>query len=135
MAAQPTSIRWALSALVVLVLGLIAPASVAGGEDEHPVERHYVTAPPAPKGETLDQAAARSVGCKSCHTASEAASMHRSDAVVLGCVDCHGGDAGVVAPAGLAKTESAYASLRDRAHGNGGDHFITLGLGGAKQGE
>ena len=116
MAAQPTSIRWALSALVVLVLGLIAPASVAGGEDEHPVERHYVTAPPAPKGENLDQAAARSVGCKSCHTASEAASMHRSDAVVLGCVDCHGGDAGVVAPAGLAKTDAGYAALRDRAH-------------------
>ena len=116
MAAQPTSIRWALSALVVLMLGMIAPASVAGGEDEHPVERHYVAAPPAAKGETLDKAAARSVGCKSCHTASEAATMHRSDAVVLGCVDCHGGDAGVSAPAGLAKTDAAYASLRDRAH-------------------
>jgi len=42
--------------------------------------------------------------------------MHKSAAVVLGCVDCHGGDATVTAAAGLAKGSAQYAALRDKAH-------------------
>src|SRR6185437_16127096 len=53
------------------------------------------TAPAARVGETEEEAHAASVGCESCHTASDAPSMHKSSAVVLGCVDCHGGDAAV----------------------------------------
>ena len=42
--------------------------------------------------------------------------MHETTAVVLGCADCHGGDAHVMAPPGLKKTDADYAALRDRAH-------------------
>jgi hypothetical protein len=57
-------------------------------------------APPAPRYETPAEAAAKSAGCRSCHTESDAASMHVNPGVILGCADCHGGDASVVRPAG-----------------------------------
>src|ERR1700731_3491003 len=107
-----------------LVVALIASLALLGAsvalfaepEDEIPVERTYVTAPVAVRGETQDQANARSAGCLACHTASDAPTMHKSDAVVLGCTDCHGGDATVMPPAHLAKTDPSYAQFRDKAH-------------------
>jgi hypothetical protein len=104
-----------MAALAALVFAL--PVSLrAAGDEEKPVARTYHTAPAAIAGETEDQAHAKSVGCESCHTASDAPSMHKSSAVVLGCADCHGGDATITAPTGLAKTSAQYARLRDQAH-------------------
>jgi hypothetical protein len=57
-------------------------------------------APPAPRYQLPAEAAAKSAGCITCHTASDAATMHRTPAVVLGCTDCHGGNAGVMRPQG-----------------------------------
>ena len=95
----------------------MSPWAVSAGDDgEKPVARHYAAAPPAPIGETPAEAEARSAGCKSCHTSSDTLTMHRSKAVVLGCADCHGGDASVTAPEGLARGDARYAALRDRAH-------------------
>jgi hypothetical protein len=42
--------------------------------------------------------------------------MHASPAVVLGCVDCHGGDATAMAPAGAGRDSTEYSAVRDRAH-------------------
>jgi hypothetical protein len=106
-------VAWALA---LLALAIVTPWAVSASDGEKPVERHYVVAPPAPKGETPELAEARSAGCKSCHTSSDTWTMHKSDAVVLGCTDCHGGDAGVVAPANLSRNDTRYAQLRDRAH-------------------
>ena len=58
------------------------------------------TAPKAPYSQTPEEAHAKSEGCESCHTASDAPTMHMSKAVVLGCTDCHGGDAKVMRPPG-----------------------------------
>ncbi|HXI87061.1 MAG TPA: hypothetical protein VNH64_06355, partial [Parvularculaceae bacterium] len=71
----------------------------------------------------------KSAGCVSCHSASDAPTMHPESADIrLGCTDCHGGDASVVAPADVVKawevsggaehpTEKGdYSKLRDRAH-------------------
>src|SRR3954451_5377867 len=113
--ARGTIKAWGMAALAALVFAL--PVSLrAAGDEEKPVARTYHTAPAAQQGETEEQAHAKSVGCESCHTASDAPSMHKSSAVVLGCADCHGGDATVSAPAGLAKTSAQYATLRDQAH-------------------
>ena len=104
-----------VAALAALLVAL--PFSLqAAGEQEHPVARTYHAAPAARVGETEDEARAASAGCVSCHLTSDAPSMHLSSAVVLGCVDCHGGDASVTAPGGLAKGAADYARLRDRAH-------------------
>jgi hypothetical protein len=103
--------------LAIIGLILIAPIlALASDETEEPVVRTYASTPPAPQGESPQVAEEKSAGCKSCHTASDAPTMHDTPAVVLGCTDCHGGDADVVAPRGLSKTDSQYAQLRDRAH-------------------
>jgi hypothetical protein len=105
---------WIVAALGALLLG--APATLQASDEEHPVHRIYAFSPPAPVGQTQEQADAKSAGCVSCHTASDASTMHNSPSVVLGCVDCHGGDAKVTAAANLPKTAPAYARLRDQAH-------------------
>jgi hypothetical protein len=49
-----------------------------------------------PKPNLIDQSQAhamsKSVGCMECHKTTDAISMHTSPNVVLGCVDCHGGN-------------------------------------------
>ena len=95
---------------------LLAPLSLKASEAEKPVARKYVAAAPAKLGMTDAEVDRDSAGCVSCHTDSDAKTMHMSQAVKLGCASCHGGDAGVIAPAGLAKTAPEYVALRDRAH-------------------
>ncbi|MGZ9098387.1 MAG: cytochrome c3 family protein, partial [Brevundimonas sp.] len=104
----------ALSALMLVVAS--SPAVGIADDDETPVARVYVAAPAAPRGQTPEQAAAKSVGCVSCHSPVDAASMHASPAVVLGCVDCHGGDAAAAVPAGSSRDTPEYNAVRDRAH-------------------
>ena len=95
-------------------------AAVAGGaiasEGEKPVERNWVRAPDAPKNQTPAEAAAKTEGCMTCHTATDAWTMHKTGAVVLGCTDCHGGDPKVVADKGWTKQDALYVAARDKAH-------------------
>ena len=107
--------------LLLLVVPLVGMAIASEGEK--PVARDYtrVHAGPAPKWQTQAAADAKSAGCISCHTASDEATMHAPKSVVLGCVDCHGGDAKIVAPMALvekigAATDANYIKLRDDAH-------------------
>ena len=99
---------------MLFLLGAWAP--IFASEGEKPVARNYVRAPDAPATQTWDAANAKSAGCVTCHTESKLASesnadqksflahdqqtMHASKSVVLGCVDCHGGDANVSSPGG-----------------------------------
>ena len=102
--------------LLLFMVPLVGMAFASEGEK--PVARDYtrVHAGPAPKWQTAELAAAKSAGCISCHTASDEATMHAPKSVVLGCTDCHGGDAKIVAPGGLAATDANYIKLRDDAH-------------------
>jgi len=94
---------------------LFAGSAQASGEKAERVERDYVTAPSAPAFQTWVQADEKSQGCVSCHTDSDRKTMHASPAVVLGCTDCHGGNAGVTAPAGDHEG-LAYRNAIDQAH-------------------
>ncbi len=87
---------------------LLATATVASAQDLPPTSVSPdadVTHPaPAPRRNWIDQTQAqadgKSSGCLQCHAGVEP--MHASPAVVLGCVDCHGGN-----PArGLAKEQA-----------------------------
>ena len=102
--------------LALLLFVVINPIAHPASEEEKPVERHYVTAPPSPERQTAEEAAARSAGCLSCHSASDQATMHTNPAVKLGCADCHGGDAKVSWTRGGDSKSKAYAAARDRAH-------------------
>jgi hypothetical protein len=72
-------------------------------------------APPVDGSADRADAAAASAGCLTCHTATDAPTMHENPAVVLGCTDCHGGDATVDA-AGAAVGSRWYDAARRRAH-------------------
>jgi hypothetical protein len=69
-------------------------------------------APPAPRFETPELAQAQSAGCVTCHSASDAATMHATPGVTLGCADCHGGDPAVLRPVDAA----GYDAAKQQAH-------------------
>ena len=99
---------------ILLLLGLTAQLPAA--EKEEAVERDYDTQPPAPAWQTAQQAHEKSQGCESCHTDTDAKTMHDSDAVVLGCTDCHGGDASVHKPEGSRQGQDDYRAALKKAH-------------------
>jgi len=84
--------------IAALLLAAAVPQAFAA--KAIPVERDYTSAPPAPSFQTQFEADAKSSGCMTCHTDTEAKTMHASSAVVLGCTDCHGGNAAINSPAG-----------------------------------
>jgi len=99
---------------IQVVLLLFAGFAFASA-GETPRKIAYPEVAAAPARQTADEADQKSVGCVSCHTDTDAKSMHVSSAVVLGCVDCHGGDATVYAPLGP-RADAAYDVARDTAH-------------------
>ncbi|MCR9093904.1 MAG: hypothetical protein NXI30_06795 [bacterium] len=80
--------------LVLAILGAESPSTAAEGET--PLEIEYPVYPPAPADQTETEAAVKTAGCVTCHTKSDEATMHPQRSVVLGCTDCHGGDATAV---------------------------------------
>ncbi|MEZ5824472.1 MAG: hypothetical protein R3C97_06940 [Geminicoccaceae bacterium] len=112
-----TTIRLKIASFAALLFagsGLVSFAEAASGEK--PRDITYVTAPPAPASQTPEEAMAKTDGCMTCHTASDSKTMHESPGVVLGCTDCHGGNADVVKPEGLAYADDAYRNAMDKAH-------------------
>ncbi|HEX8296524.1 MAG TPA: hypothetical protein VF593_09510 [Chthoniobacteraceae bacterium] len=67
----------------------LGPATAA------PIRRERSSKRPARNwiDQTTAQAEAKSAGCLECHKTTDAHTMHSSPNVVLGCTDCHGGDA------------------------------------------
>jgi len=111
---------WGAGLAVALALAAVAlpfwQAPTSAAEKEKPVERVYNPHPPAPASQTWAEAEAKTDGCMSCHTATDAKTMHKSSAVVLGCTDCHGGDASVFKPAGATQGDQAYFTAQEQAH-------------------
>jgi hypothetical protein len=100
--------------LLAVVLGASAPAGAAEGPVK--VERDYPDYPPAPANQLPRAADAKSEGCMSCHTQTDSKTMHASPGVVLGCTDCHGGDATVFASGDEEKWSDAYYDVFEAAH-------------------
>jgi hypothetical protein len=102
--------------MALVAAGLVLAAGpTVGPADDRPVPR----APPAPERQTQAQADDKSRGCLTCHTASDQATMHANPGVVLGCADCHGGDAQVAKPEGAVHGgagDAAYRAAMDAAH-------------------
>ncbi len=117
--------RLAIVAAAAVSCGLLGVSSLGAAEKEKPVARDYslVRAAPAPRTQSREDMIAKSgvsgeSGCLSCHTESDAHTMHRSPAVVLGCTDCHGGNPSVgdATLHNLSKQDPRYVAARDRAH-------------------
>jgi hypothetical protein len=71
------------------------PLLLGAAEAEKPRNIQYVTHPPAPLSQSPADAEAKSAGCNTCHTKTDQPTMHASPSVVLGCTDCHGGNAAI----------------------------------------
>lgn len=110
--------RLAIAAAALLAAALVGVSGLGASEGEAPVVRDYslVRAAPAPRTQEAADADAKSAGCVSCHTESDAHTMHRSPAVILGCVDCHGGNPRIALPPGARPGGSAYLFAQAQAH-------------------
>ncbi len=93
--------------LPLLAAALLAPALGDSGERR---------APPAPERQTVGEADAKSAGCLSCHAETDRHTMHQNPGVVLGCADCHGGDARVRVDGKVKREDAAYREALQRAH-------------------
>jgi hypothetical protein len=107
-----------LATLAVLAVWLVTPAPVHAAGDESPVARDYsrVRGAAAPRSQSAASAQAKSEGCLTCHTATDQPTMHASPGVVLGCTDCHGGDASVRVAGHADHSDPTFVAARDRAH-------------------
>jgi hypothetical protein len=107
--------RASFTILFLAVIPLI-PASVTAVSGARPRDIVHRVQPPAPKSQSAQEAAAKSDGCMSCHRETDRPTMHASPAVVLGCIDCHGGDASVFLAADMPRQSPAYEDALRRAH-------------------
>ena len=85
-----------LTLLAVSGVNVVSVALAASGE--RPLALTYKPHPPAPERQSIMDASRKSIGCLSCHTTTDSHTMHANPAVILGCTDCHGGDAKVNKP-------------------------------------
>jgi len=75
-----------------------------------------VGATPSLMGQTPADAERKSAGCISCHTQTDQPTMHATGTVLLGCADCHGGNANIRIVAGVASASSEYEQAKRQAH-------------------
>jgi len=104
---------WRRGIIGVLVL-LCGAALAAYGRADEAVRGGAF--PPAPMKQTQAESDAKSAGCRSCHTTTDAVTMHTSPGVTLGCADCHGGNPGIVVPRGVSPQSPEYRQALDMAH-------------------
>jgi hypothetical protein len=103
-----------VNAIAATLIFTASPLAASGGES--PLHINYETASPAPRKQTQAEADSKSKGCVSCHTASDAKTMHRQPGVILGCTDCHGGNAQVFKPEGAAHNTPNYLAALEKGH-------------------
>ncbi len=100
----------ALAFLMFFLCASSASSAVQSGVSNAPIF------PPAPERQTIAEADAKTRGCMSCHTATDSHTMHQNPAVVLGCTDCHGGDAKVFKPDGAKRDDAPYLAALRQSH-------------------
>jgi hypothetical protein len=98
----------------LLFFGLVRPQAAASAQDAQGSFR----------GQSLEEATAKSTGCVSCHTATDESTMHPSKGVHLGCTDCHGGNNSVVVAAGVSPSSPEYRTAKEKAHVQPHDAFF-----------
>ncbi|AOG00262.1 cytochrome c554 and c-prime family protein [Blastomonas sp. RAC04] len=105
-----------LASLLLITLGTLpADQLLASGKEKAQKVKYTFTAP-APENQEWAEADAKSAGCQSCHTASDHKTMHASPAVVLGCTDCHGGDATIMGDNNWGRDSLPYQDALLKSH-------------------
>jgi len=115
-AAPRNQSRLALVGALIALLALIPAGQILASEKEKAQPVQYAFTPPAPEAQSWEEADAKSAGCQSCHSASDHRTMHATPAVVLGCTDCHGGNAEVHGDNSWGRQSLAYQDALTKAH-------------------
>src|SRR5215471_9121751 len=68
------------------------------------------------RGQTEQEATAKSSGCISCHGQTDEPTMHPTKTVRLGCTDCHGGNSSISVAGGADPGSADYKSAKEKAH-------------------
>lgn len=105
-----------VSLLLITLASVVAISAQASSTLGHPREISYPVYGPSPAQQTQSAMDAKSEGCLTCHTATDQPSMHFSEGVKLGCVDCHGGNATVVRSEADQPESKAFQSALNKAH-------------------
>jgi hypothetical protein len=111
------------SSFAISLYGIVASTSPSlGAQPKHEAQTETLAQASGGQSQSLrlkqtqEEVDAKSVGCQSCHTATDSVTMHVSQSVRLGCTDCHGGDATVRVAAGLSATSAEYLDVKRKAH-------------------
>ncbi len=116
---RPVPLAW-----FIMLLAVLAVPSALRASGEEPAQKvKHLRAPPAPRGQPGETAAEQwayvdrqNAGCTSCHTQSDHRTMHASTAVILSCVDCHGGNNRVFADRSWNRNSMEYVGAMKDAH-------------------
>jgi len=98
-------IRWALIVTAVLACTLLPRQALRADE----------TVEAVPARMTREQMEKASAGCLDCHVKTDAMTMHKNPAVVIGCASCHGGDPNVRTN-GAQPGSTEYENAKKLAH-------------------
>jgi hypothetical protein len=98
-------VLFAAASCSLLFFGSVRPQAASGQDTQGPY-----------RGQSQEEAMAKSMGCISCHTATDEATMHPSKGVHLGCTDCHGGNNSVAVAAGTSPASPEYQGAKEKAH-------------------
>jgi len=110
----------AIASALAFCVHLIRLPNVSAQQNQPAQKTAAATITPTPhrtataRNESPEQAAAASAGCITCHMGIEHPNMHTEDTVVLGCADCHGGNASIQI-AGT-KDSADYNVAKKKAH-------------------
>ncbi len=112
------------SSYVIFLYGIVSASSSSLGSPQQPTAQTGTPRQAVQEDssqslrlrQTQEEADAKSLGCQSCHTATDSRTMHSSPAVRLGCSDCHGGDPTVQVPSALLPNSPEYQSAKLKAH-------------------
>lgn len=108
-------------AFILVVLSLVAAFVMVGCSPHYESEsgdsdKEIVRTSSMLMTQTLEQVDQKSKGCRSCHTEIDSPSMHKSPAVHIGCVDCHGGNPDIFVPIGAVIGSAPYEDAKNKAH-------------------
>ncbi len=83
--------------LLLFLMQLVVVSSCLGASKGmgEAFPRIYPEMVPAPFSQDAATAQLKTAGCQTCHAKAEHKTMHKAPSVVLGCTDCHGGNANV----------------------------------------
>jgi hypothetical protein len=99
-----------------VVLGSLVALEALASSSESARNVKYPDYPPTPMMQSQSDVDAKSTGCLSCHVKTDQPTMHDVPGLMIGCTDCHGGNAKVALPAGVERSNPKYRATLDQAH-------------------